>query len=480
MARVGRQTPTQAVVLPFDDTHGLEAIEAYESSGRVAMEWQKLLISDVMGINKDGLWTHSTFCYEVPRQNGKGEVLTMREFWGLLNGERIIHTAHRTPTSHSAFVRLSEILTSAGYVELWRKKKDEEPPEKSFKSTKQFGLEQIMLTNGGSIVFRTRSEAGGLGESFDLLIIDEAQEYTVTQQGALMYTIAASPNPQTILCGTPPTLVSKGTIFVGLRNKVLSGQSHDIGWAEWSTYENPKDILDEDVLYETNPSLGLRLQLRTIRNENTTDRLDFIIQRLGYWHTYNLKSEITEKDWMHLKVTKKPDFMGKLSVGIKFGADNLNTSMSIAVKTRDGKIFVETIDCQSQMKGFDWMLRFIKTGCISTVVIDGKGKSELLNDAIAEMTTEFKPKVVMPSTTEAITAYSAFRQSIDTETISHNGQPSVTQSISNCEKRMIGTNGAFGFRSLKEGIDVSIVESIALAYWACSTQKERRKQRVWY
>ena len=480
MARVGRQTPTQAVVLPFDDTHGLEAIEAYESSGRVAMEWQKLLISDVMGINKDGLWTHSTFCYEVPRQNGKGEVLTMREFWGLLNGERIIHTAHRTPTSHSAFVRLSEILTSAGYVELGRKKKDEEPPEKSFKSTKQFGLEQIMLTNGGSIVFRTRSEAGGLGESFDLLIIDEAQEYTVTQQGALMYTIAASPNPQTILCGTPPTLVSKGTIFVGLRNKVLSGQSHDIGWAEWSTYENPKDILDEDVLYETNPSLGLRLQLRTIRNENTTDRLDFIIQRLGYWHTYNLKSEITEKDWMHLKIANKPEFMGKLSVGIKFGADNLNTSMSIAVKTRDGKIFVETIDCQSQMMGFDWMLRFIKTGCISTVVIDGKGKSELLRDAIADMTTEFKPKVVIPSTTEAITAYSAFRQSIDTEVICHNGQPSVAQSISNCEKRMIGTNGAFGFRSLKEGIDVSIVESIALAYWACSTQKERRKQKVWY
>lgn len=479
MARVGRQTPTQAVVLPFDDTKGIEAIEAYESSGRVAMDWQKLLVSDIMAVNSDGLWTHQTFGYEVPRQNGKGEVLTMREFWGLLNGERIIHTAHRTPTSHSAFVRLSEILTSAGYVELGRKKKDEEPPEKSFKSTKQFGLEQIMLTNGGSIVFRTRSEAGGLGESFDLLIIDEAQEYTVTQQGALMYTIAASANPQTILCGTPPTLVSKGTIFSALRNNVLGGASQDTGWAEWSVYEEPKDILDEDILYEVNPSLGQRLQLRTIRNENTSDKLDFIIQRLGHWHTYNLKSEITEKDWMHLKVDK-PEFTGKLSVGIKFGSDNVNTSMSVAVKTRDGKIFVETIDCQSQIKGFDWMLRFIQCGCISNVVIDGKGKSELLKEAIADMKTEFKPKVVIPSTAEAITAYSAFRQAVDTEVLCHNGQPSVTQAVANCEKRMIGTNGAFGFRSLKEGIDVSIVESIALAYWSCSTQKERRKQKVWY
>lgn len=480
MARIGRQEPTQAVVLPFDDTKGIEAIEAYESSGRKAMDWQKLLISDLMGVNKDGLWTHAVFGYEIPRQNGKGEVLTMREFWGLLHGERIIHTAHRTPTSHSAFVRLVDILTSAGYVELGRKKKDEIPPEKSFKSTKQFGLEQIMLTDGGSIVFRTRSEAGGLGESFDLLIVDEAQEYTTTQQGALMYTIAASSNPQTIMCGTPPTLVSKGTVFVKLRNEVLSGHRKETGWAEWSTYTEPKDLLDEDTLYETNPSLGQRLQLRTIRNEDTSDKLDFIIQRLGHWHTYNLKSEITEKDWMHLKVNGVPEFTGKLSVGIKFGSDNLNTSMSIAVKTRDGKIFAEAIDCQPQMNGFDWVIRFIKQGYISNVVIDGKGKSELLKEALASVKTEYKPKILIPSTAEAITAYSAFRQSIDTENICHNGQPSVTQAVANCEKRMIGINGAFGFRSLQEGIDVSIVESLALAYWSCSTQKERRKQKVWY
>ena len=239
MARMGRQTPTQAVILPFNETRGIEAVEAYEESGRTAMNWQKLLISDIMGVNEDGLWTHASFGYEVPRQNGKGEVLVMRELWGLIHGERICHTAHRTSTSHSAFVRLTDILTSAGYVELGRAKKAQEIPEKSFKSTKQYGLEQIMLTNGGYIVFRTRSEAGGIGESFDLLVIDEAQEYTVTQQGALIYTIAASANPQTIFCGTPPTVTSKGTVFVNMRNRVLSGSGSDSGWAEWSVYEIP-------------------------------------------------------------------------------------------------------------------------------------------------------------------------------------------------------------------------------------------------
>jgi len=31
-----------------------------------------------------------------------------------------------------------------------------------------------------------------------------------------------------------------------------------------------------------------------------------------------------------------------------------------------------------------------------------------------------------------------------------------------------------------DGVDVSIMDSIILAYWACSEGKERRKQKVHY
>ena len=34
---------------------------------------------------------------------------------------------------------------------------------------------------------------GGLGETYDLLIIDEAQEYTADQEGAIKHVITASP-----------------------------------------------------------------------------------------------------------------------------------------------------------------------------------------------------------------------------------------------------------------------------------------------
>lgn len=475
--RIGRQEPTQAVVVPFIDSRSQEAIDLYQTSGRNAQQWQQLLLTDIMALDDAGLWAHPRFGYEVPRQNGKGEILTMREFWGLKNGENICHTAHKTSTSHSAFVRLVKLLTDAGYVEVGRKKKGRTDPTQSFKATKQYGLEQIFMTGGGSIVFRTRTEAGGIGESFDLLVIDEAQEYTGTQQSALIYTIAASKNPQTIFCGTPPTVSSKGEVFANMRKRVISGRSTETGWAEWSIYAKPDNVLNVDLWYETNPSLGTILQERTIRNEDVSNNLDFLIQRLGYWHSYELKSEIKQAEWVALK--GKPATTGKVYAAVKFGADGVNAALSVAIKTTDGRVFVETLDCIPQMNGFGWIIDYLqKAKGVAAVCIDGKGKTGVLTEALTK--SGVKVRQIVPTTGEAINAYASFRQAVDDGTIVHSGQPSVVQAVSNCEKRLIGTNGAFGFRSIKNGVEIAIVESIAFAYWLCATTKEKRKQKIQY
>ena len=102
-ARLGRQTPTQALVLPYDETKGGEAVELYEQGGRTAMDWQKVLLYDMMAVDDDGLWVHSKFGLVGPGRNGKSEVDKMRELWGLFHGEHILHTAHRT-TKHSAWI----------------------------------------------------------------------------------------------------------------------------------------------------------------------------------------------------------------------------------------------------------------------------------------------------------------------------------------------------------------------------------------
>lgn len=477
--RKGRQTPTKSVVLPYTETCGQEAIDLYNSSGRTALEWQEIQMYDLLAVNDEGLWVHTKYGYAVPRRNGKNEIAVIRELFGLERGERILHTAHRTTTSSSAAKRLAAVLDEAGYVEIVRPKKDE-AYDKHYSFTKQLGLERITLLKegGGVIDFRTRSSKGGLGEGFDLLVIDEAQEYTDDQESALKYVVSDSKNPQTLLCGTPPTPVSSGTVFLHLRNNALHGETINTGWAEWSV-EQMTDPRDREAWYETNPSLGAHLTERKIADEIGGDDVDFNIQRLGLWLKYNQKSAISKAEWGELRCDKLPKLSGKLFVGIKYGHDGDCVAMSIAVKTADGRIFVESIDCRPIRAGNGWIVDFLSKADVEAVVVDGANGQELLAEA---MKREKLKKPIMPTVKEFIVANSAFAQGLYDKQICHMGQPSLEQVVSNCEKRHIGSNGGFGYKSLIEDVKIELLDSVILAYWKCSESKGKvkRTQRISY
>lgn len=475
--RVGSQDPSYTNV-EYTETIGQEAIDLYKSTTQALLEWQEKQINNIMAINPDGLWTFMVYGLCVSRRNGKGEILAAREFDGLINlNEKICHTAHRTTTSHDAFNRLYTLLKKAGYEEHSRKQKV--MPERSFFASKQYGLEHIEISGGGVIDFRTRTNNGGLGEGFDLLIIDEAQEYTSKQESALIYTVSASRNPQTIMVGTPPTVISGGDVFVRLRGSVTEGKAPDTGWAEWSIPEMVDDVSDVDLWYKYNPSLGTILTERNIRGELAGDALDFNIQRLGLWVSYNQKSIYSEADWMDLKADKKPKLEDKLYIGIKYGRDGANVAMSIAVKTKDGKIFVETIDCVSVRAGNRWMFDLLKNPKVQKIVIDGASGQQMLADQMKEAGIKIKP--ILPAVREVVLANTMFEQDLFAKKITHSGQESLMQAVTNCEKRPIGTNGGFGYRSLVESYDITIMESAILAYWICATTKEaQQKQSISY
>lgn len=475
--RKGCQTPTQSVVLPYLQTKGQEAIDLYNSTGRTAQPWQELLLADILAFNEDGLWTHTRFGYSVPRRNGKNEIVAIREAYGLVHGERILHTAHRTTTSSSASKRLANILNGMGFTEVIRVKQGE-TYDKAYTFSKQFGLEKIIVLgeNGGSCDFRTRSSKGGLGEGFDLLVIDEAQEYQDDQESALKYVVTDSKNPQTLFCGTPPTAVSSGTVFTKFRTDTLAGLKKNSGWAEWSV-EFQSDPHDKELWYQANPSLGTVFTERSVADEIGNDVLDFNIQRLGLWMKYNLKSEISKAQWNELKVEVLPKFKGKLFVGIKYGQDGANVAMSVAVKTADGRIFIESIDCQSTRNGNAWILRFLKEADVEKIVVDGAGAQNILADEMKAMKIKAP---ILPTVKEVVIANAMFKQGIDQQAFCHAGQPSLEQVASNCEKRLIGTGGGFGYKSLKEDIEIALLDSVILAHWACATSKEKKKQKVSY
>lgn len=475
--RIDNQNPSFTnVVYDPKKTRGNNAIKLYRQTGQTLYTWQQRQIKAIEAVNSSGLWKHMNYCICVSRRNGKGEILAARELDGLINlGEKICHTAHRSTTSHDAFNRLLTLLKKAGYVEHNRKK--QEMPDKSFFASKQFGLEHIEVVGGGIIDFRTRTESGGLGEGFDLLVIDEAQEYTQKQESALQYTVSASKNPQIIMVGTPPTVSSNGDVFPRIRGKVLEGKAYETGWAEWSIKEMPDDneVTDPEVWKIYNPSYGHNLNERKIRNELSGDTLDFIIQRLGFWVSYNQKSEITPNEWDELR-TDKPQLKDQRFIGIKYGKDGLNVAVSIAARTTDNRIFVETIDCTSVRAGNGWIFEYLHNPKLDKVAIDGASGQSILAEQIKEY--KIKTTVVLPKVAEIIQANAMFEQALYSKEICHAGDESLRSVVTNCGKRLIGSQGGFGYKSLIETNDIAVMDSMILAYWLCATTKEKKKKQA--
>ena len=465
--RSASQEPTASFVLPYTETKGQAAIELYELTGRHALPWQQALIYDILAVNGSGKWTHIKYGYEVPRQNGKGEILLMRELFGLAYGERILHTAHLTSTSHKAWERLCDILERLG-VEYY--------------SIKAKGQEIIDLRQGGRVEFRTRTAKGGLGESYDLLVIDEAQEYQNSQESALQYIISASGNPQTIMCGTPPTPISSGTVFKNYRNDVLTGEKEDCGWAEWSV-DDFSDVHDKDLWYKTNPSLGLTgLDERTIQNEIGTDSdkiTDFNIQRLGLWIKYNQQSAVSKGDWERAKVRRLPKFTGKMCAGIKYNKNGETVSLAVAIKTEDGHIFTEIAGNHPIKDGSGWIVEFLTKAQpgLNKIVIDGAGAQQILAD---ELKKEKIKGVHLPKVSDVVKANALFEKSINAGTLIHMDQPGLTKIVTNCEKRAIGSQGGFGYKEMFAEDDISLMDAVILASWAVQEFKEPKKQRIWY
>lgn len=462
MTRIGRQVPTLSVVLPYTESFGDEAVQLYNMSGNVCQEWQALMLSDIMAVNDEGLWIHTKFGYSVPRRNGKTEIITQRELWGLFNGEHILHTAHLTDTAHIAWERLKNRLEEIGVK-----------PKSTYKA---YGKERIEMNNGAVIDFRTRTSSGALGSGYDLLVIDEAQEYTQAQQTALNYVVSSSKNPQTIMCGTPPTAVSSGDVFRDYRDKTLRGETINGGWAEWSV-DHKTNVHDIDAWYMTSPSLGTILTERTVQDEINGDDLDFNIQRLGLWIRYNQQSAISAPEWDALKTETLPKFKGSVFVGVKFGRDGQNACLSVAIRTEDDRIFVESIDCRNQRDGNDWLINFIMKTKAKAVLVDGMSGLETF---LRECKEQKLKGVGAASVKEVIQASSDFETAIANKSICHAGQPGLRQSVTNCDHRAIGSGGGYGYKTLDDDIEVALIESVVLATHACMMTKEVKKQRVGY
>ena len=79
---------------------------------------------------------------------------------------------------------------------------------------------------------------------------------------------------------------------------------------------------------------------------------------------------------------------------------------------------------------------------------------------------------------EVIEANALFERQLFAGEIRHMNQPALAQAAANCEHRAIGSGGGFGYLSVLEGADISLLEAVSLAHWLAANAKERKKQYI--
>lgn len=476
----GSQEPRIRIAEDYEFSYGGDAGELAGAYGLTPDPWQQTVLDDWLAVDEDGKYVHDTCGLSVPRQNGKNGVLEVRELYGMtVVGERILHTAHEVKTARKAFLRLLSFFEN-----------EREYPElvevvKCIRKTN--GQEAIELTNGGSIEFSARSKGAARGFTVDVVICDEAQELSDDQLEALMPTSAAGPlqNSQLILLGTPPGPTTNGDVFPRTRKGAFGENAEGTSWLEWSVDE-VGDVFEESRWEETNPALGYRLTRKAIEKEIKTMSPDgFARERLGWWAADIANACFKVKDWEKLAATFTDEEVEeqaewKRALGVKFSADGATASIAIAIWSQGATPHVEVIESDSTAFGIAWAVETVTRMWekVSLIAVDGKSNAQTFINELKDEGVS-KKAVLLAGAAHVITASSMIVNAVGSGELTHNNQPALNDAVAIAQKRKIGADGGYGFKSAND-TDVTPLEAAALALWAVKTSKRNpnRKLRV--
>lgn len=480
--RYGNQKPRIDIFKDGDIWLADKTIQLLEHYGITLLPWQKSILYRWMALTEqpDGSWKWSNpECgLEVPRQNGKSELLIARIIGGMVFlGESLIYTAHSDKTVAEIKRRVMRFFYDAEEEirDMLTDEFDKEPKTLDYVELRSNPNNARMAR----CVFRTRTRTGGLGTTNDTLLLDEDQEETDAQQEALLPTVSAgkSQNQQTIRCGTPPTAGSSGTVFLRVRAAVLSGKDTETCWQEWSV-ETMTAVDDEDAWYDANPSLGYHLMVAAVRNESKKMAVDsFNKMRLGWIAGVESLRAFADEDWNPLAIEKVelPEHPN-LVYAVKFAPDGSGVSLGVGVIMPDTKIHIEIVERRPMSAGTHWLTVWLieRWRKANKIIIDGASGTQLLLEELIQADVKIKKRILTPNVREAGAAYAAFFNAVEQGTLTHYNQPVLNASIRTVKKRDIGRDGMFGYASLNAEIQSDPTECAALCYYGAGRFKKAK------
>lgn len=465
----GAQRPRFFHAPPFASSAVDEVVEISSLAGLELDDWQQFVLRHSLGENADGSWAAQTVGLICPRQNGKNAILEARELAGLfLFGEQvIIHSAHEQATASEQFRRLQTLIESVPAFD-----------RRVSRVVKGKGSEAIELKGGQRILFKTRTGGGGRGFSIDCVVFDEAYELPETAISAIVPALSARPNTQRWYTSSAVDQQkhSYGLALTRQRVRGLARRPH-IAFFEWSAEGDdpglvaPGLLTDPQVWAQANPSLGLRIELETVRGELDGDMgsREFAVERLGIgdWPDPSAEgSRVISRE--RFAAAAEEDRANRIVADHAFALD-VNPdrswgSVAIAGRREDGLSQFAVVD---RRRGTEWIVDRCAELAVEypgvPFVVLGRGPA-------ANLIPELEDRglvVVTASGQDYGVACSVFFDLIDHGTVRYpSPQPELEEALAGARKNTGEENAWTWSRKASTSPDISPLVAVTLALWA--------------
>jgi phage terminase large subunit-like protein len=444
--------------------------------------WQEGALDAILSVDSSGLWAATEFGLLVSRQQGKGNILLDWELahmflWPRPDGapKLIGHTAHETRTAREAFLRCKRTILGSPVLRKQLLDGGKRTQHGVTGVSTGNGNWSIELENGNRLQFFTRTGGAGVGLSFDVLIVDEAQHSPLNVLEALLPTTDASPNKQVLFTGTVPKEDQDGEYFEGLRDRGRAGGVERSGWIEHTPVgsDDPDtaeklNLGDVELWRQANPGLGIRLAFDTVSDDwsrmGHTNPEAFARQRLSIWPNRRPDEveHLSDLDIKRWRENVEPDAqLGDVcAIAIALGRGGSFATVAAASRLDDEHIFVEH---ERTSKGVAWVAAYVrdlkKKLNDALVVVDPKNAAPILMDLDA-----VKVKRLQMGMDEVAAAHAMFIEASNSALVVHRGQDEVTRSLELATVRPVGRAG-FTWAASDESKPISHAQAVTWALW---------------
>jgi hypothetical protein len=457
---------------------GAEIVSFAKRVGMTLDPEQELVLEGAHGLREDGRWQTREVGVNMPRQNGKGEILIARELAGLfVFGERlVIHTAHEFKTSAEHFNRLESVIRDCPELHAQVKRN---ASGRIVGYRYSHGEESIELQSGARIEFKTRTKSGMRGfAGVDCLVLDEAMIISESAHSASMPTIRASKaqrGPQLWYAGSAVDQETHdhGIVWTRVRERGIAGEDPALAYFEWSLdAEHPDDVSDEVAL---DKELWQRVNFAIARGRITEEHMEwerramsfrgFVVELLGVgdYPATDVSADVlvSVDDWHGLE---DPESVLVDPICLAFDVSpERQTAIVAAGLNEAGFLHVEVVHAGA---GTGWLThRLVELYAkheVIEIVCDGYGPAA----AMARKADEAGITVRRLDANEYGQSCGAFVDAVGEKTLRHIGQDELLAAIRGAKARPLVDRWAWS--RTKSTVNIAPLVAGTLALWSAS------------